>query len=685
MNRLLFLILCLLITGCNGSGRCAPDPSTGLGSEILIDPSLEAEYPAGMNVNWHPEGAVQAARSDTPRSGLAAQEVRLSISNDLPSNASANLTISAGVTLGQWYRASLWAKRTAGTAGDVYPWIYAPGGGVSYLSRAVASESYAQYVVTARATANILRLGINNGPSTQPSDTVVIDDASLRPIPFSSMVALKEGGSAYGKASTNLILQPGTQAGIVFCADSATNPQNYLLLYHDGQHIAFFKVIGGVYTPLTTGDDFYYYNVANNPAIAYVPGAALEIRRAPGDTAFAVYYNGHFVAQESVSDVAIVNNSIHGAFNTFEGNQVDYLYCRSTKKVVFLGGSITNGTGASQQKNGWQWLLRDYLDAAYPETSFSYLNAAKGATDSWYSLVRLKTDVLDHSPDIVFIDEAVNDGELDVSNPAWPYVGEALIRRIRSALPQVKIVVCNLMQPEGSDIVPDPSTQILRSAWNQIANYYHCDLYRFDTAILDTLPANPTRAQIGVYFTEVGGVHPNDLGHALIFSGLSRINMVADNVSWTGPLSSYARLSAATKDYEADSTILSGSQWLAGDPSNKGWTTPGNSDCTGLGTPSACCSGSGTGTCSGAKSATAGSLLTYTGEMTMVGLDVALQNGIWPKLQYSLDGGPWREVVPRSNGVWYAEFMYLPSPLTAHTLSIRTNTAGATINRLLVL
>ena len=702
--KFFFLFCLLLLAACNGSGPGnAPDsqvssapaqsqpfvasnPAANLGPELLADPGAEGSFTGGLNDTWHFEGAVQPVLSTAAHTGNYAQQVQLSIYNAAPSNASADLWTSASVVIGQWYRASLWAKRLAGTAGDVFPWIYAQGG-LSYLSQAVTSSDYAQYVCTALATANYLHLGVNNYPSVNPSDTVVIDDASVRAIPLASMVSLQDEGNRYGKAVANLTMQIGTQTGIVFCADSAANPQNLLLAYHDGTQIHFYQVNGGSYTSLPTGAEFQYYNASTNPAVAYVPGAALEVQRAPGSDLFSIYYNGRYVWQETVTDPVIVNNTVHGLFSTFEGNRVNFSFTPVSvaKKVVFLGGSITNGTGATPQNNGWQWLLRDYLDTDYADVSWSYTNAAVGGTDSWYSLIRLQTDALADAPDIIFVDEAVNDGELDPSNPAWPQVGEAIIRRIRTALPHCKIVICNFMRPVGSDATPDANTEKVRAAWNTIAGYYRCDLFRLDTALLGVLPANPTTAQIDGYFSGPGNVHPNNGGHALIFSGISSsINLLTEN-GWSGNLADYPRLNPSTAGYEAASTILSG--WdLVGQDSSTGVWTLANAGCSGAGLPSACCTGVGTGSCSGVSSTQAGSTLSFTGGMVMVGLDVDLQNGSWPAgLQYALDGGAWHALVPQNSQVWDSEFMFIAGVRGAHTITLRLNSGTATINRLLVL
>lgn len=636
---------------------------TSLGDELLADPGVETQWTGQLNDSWHNDGSVTVVKSASAHTGSYAQQVQLSN----PPGSSADLWTGATTTVGNWYRAGFWAKRTTGSAEDVFAWLNAPGGDVSYWNLPITGDNYTQYVYTAQASATELHLGVTNGLSTSSSDTVVIDDASIRQVPFASMVSLQDGKNSSGKAVAYLTIQAGTQAGIVFCADSAADPQNYLLVYHDGSRINFFKVISGSYTSLPSGDDIPYYNVSTNHAVEYVPGAPLLVQRVSGTNDFIVSYNGHYVWTQTVTDPAIISNTIHGAFSSYEGNQVNLTYssAKITKNVVFFGGSITNGAGASEQKYGWQYLLRDHLDFVYSGIIWSYVNASAGGTDSFYSLMRLQADVLAHAPDIVLVDEAVNDGELDPSNPEWPYVGEAIVRGIRTAFPEAKIIVTNFIRPVGSDAFPDANTEKLRTAWNLIAGYYKCDLYRLDTALLGILPANPTSAQIDAYFIGPSDVHPNDAGHQLIFTGLSSLISPLSANAWTGNLADYPRLGLYTEYYEATPVTIQGAELLTRHLTTGSWDQTATGAIT---------------------TAFPGSTITYTGPMVMAGLDVALQNGYWPVgLQYSLDGGAWTSVIPQNGFVSNSEILFTSGPMTVHTLLIKLNSGTVSINRLLIL
>ncbi len=72
-------------------------------------------------------------------------------------------------------------------------------------------------------------------------------------------------------------------------------------------------------------------------------------------------------------------------------------------RVAYLGGSIT-------EQPGWRPKSLAYFRTTYPGARFSEINAAIGGTGSDLGVYRLKQDVLDGKPDLLFIEFATNDG-----------------------------------------------------------------------------------------------------------------------------------------------------------------------------------------------------------------------------------------------------------------------------------
>lgn len=70
--------------------------------------------------------------------------------------------------------------------------------------------------------------------------------------------------------------------------------------------------------------------------------------------------------------------------------------------VAFIGGSIT------QANLGYRLQTARYLQQAYPQASFQWINAGVSGTGTELGAFRLREQVLRHQPDLIFIEFAVN-------------------------------------------------------------------------------------------------------------------------------------------------------------------------------------------------------------------------------------------------------------------------------------
>lgn len=72
--------------------------------------------------------------------------------------------------------------------------------------------------------------------------------------------------------------------------------------------------------------------------------------------------------------------------------------------VAYLGGSITQA-----YPDGYAYQLTAWLKQQYPAAAITEVNAGIGGTGSDFGVFRLRQDVLRHSPDLLFVEFAVND------------------------------------------------------------------------------------------------------------------------------------------------------------------------------------------------------------------------------------------------------------------------------------
>lgn len=79
--------------------------------------------------------------------------------------------------------------------------------------------------------------------------------------------------------------------------------------------------------------------------------------------------------------------------------------------VVFFGGSITAGAGASKpDETSYRGLVGKWLQDTFPKSKITNVNAAIGGTGSDLGAFRTPHDVTWKKPDLVFVEFAVNDG-----------------------------------------------------------------------------------------------------------------------------------------------------------------------------------------------------------------------------------------------------------------------------------
>jgi len=94
-------------------------------------------------------------------------------------------------------------------------------------------------------------------------------------------------------------------------------------------------------------------------------------------------------------------------------------------KVAFIGGSIT------QANFGYRLQTANYLEHTYPNAKFKWVNAGVSGTGTELGAFRIKEQVLDYRPDLIFIEFAVNGAYADGM--------EGMIRQAIKSNPEVEI------------------------------------------------------------------------------------------------------------------------------------------------------------------------------------------------------------------------------------------------------
>ena len=132
-------------------------------------------------------------------------------------------------------------------------------------------------------------------------------------------------------------------------------------------------------------------------------------------------------------------------------------------RIAYLGGSITEGAGASDKTRRWSSQITEYLNSfELGNTVFREINAGIGGTNSAYGMMRLERDVISVDPQAVFIDFSLNDMGDSESLSLQMY--EGIIRKIMS-MPSVPYVIC-------IGVVPNRESEYKTELHKKIAAHY---------------------------------------------------------------------------------------------------------------------------------------------------------------------------------------------------------------------
>ena len=199
--------------------------------------------------------------------------------------------------------------------------------------------------------------------------------------------------------------------------------------------------------------------------------------------------------------------------------------------VAYLGGSIT-------AMNGWRNKTTDWLKATYPKATFKEVHAAIGGTGSDLGVFRLGRDVLEHHPDLLFVEFATNDGGTPPEQ-IWRSM-EGIVRQTWKQDPLTDIVFTYTITTAFTNDYVNGLCNRSASAMEQLADHYGIPSINFGIRVAQLLKENKLIMDAKVIETAVpkespdrdkrirdmiaadkrmlfanDGVHPRDEGHEL--------------------------------------------------------------------------------------------------------------------------------------------------------------------------
>lgn len=193
-------------------------------------------------------------------------------------------------------------------------------------------------------------------------------------------------------------------------------------------------------------------------------------------------------------------------------------------RIAYIGGSIT-------EAYGWRDLSRDWFAKQYPQAQVSQIRATISGTGAEFGACRLQNHVLRHSPDLVFVEFAVN-GAGATTQRAIRSV-EGIIRQIRRHDPMTEVcLVFTVSTGMTRELKQNRSPQVVTNM-KTVADHYGVPTIDFGPSVTRLVldgklvmkgeaPAKDAPASVPAVFS-TDGTHPLfETGHQLYLDAIVR-------------------------------------------------------------------------------------------------------------------------------------------------------------------
>lgn len=189
--------------------------------------------------------------------------------------------------------------------------------------------------------------------------------------------------------------------------------------------------------------------------------------------------------------------------------------------IAYLGGSIT-------QQEGWRVRTTAFLKEHFPKARISEINAGVSGTGSDFGVMRLADDVLRHSPDLVFVEFAVNDGGLEPSMISKTM--EGIVRKIWKRDPLTDIVFVYTVNDGTIKVYQNAEGETMQPTareHDRVAAHYDVPSINFGYVVADLekqgkLVFRSATAVKGKILFSADGTHPKADGDQLYAGAVAR-------------------------------------------------------------------------------------------------------------------------------------------------------------------
>ena len=187
--------------------------------------------------------------------------------------------------------------------------------------------------------------------------------------------------------------------------------------------------------------------------------------------------------------------------------------------IVYYGGSVTHGTGASDpEKYSWRAKVGNWFVENFPDAEINNMSRAAGESGTYLGSFRVERDILSAQPDLLFIEYSINDYYAHATYERAAYQYETIIRKVKEAYPECDIV-CVLVTDENLiDLARKGTLHEQAQAHEDMSVKYNIPTIHVGRAISSIFSDGWTASDWDEYSTDI--VHLTDKGYEIYYSVL---------------------------------------------------------------------------------------------------------------------------------------------------------------------
>ena len=220
----------------------------------------------------------------------------------------------------------------------------------------------------------------------------------------------------------------------------------------------------------------------------------------------------NFIEQHSVPVKKLLTHKPYIQVNKGLGNAFEKFRKEKKGTVAFLGGSITHNPG-------WRDKTTQYLKEHFPETNFTFIAAGIPSLGSTPHAFRFERDVLAKgTPDLLFLEAAVNDRGNGFSEKAQVRGLEGILRHLYAANPNANVVMMAFAEPAKNTDYENGKEPIEVAVHERVAKHYGAAYINLAREVYDRITA-----QEFSWKYDFKDLHPSPYGQEVYFQTIKEL------------------------------------------------------------------------------------------------------------------------------------------------------------------